>query len=68
MEIRMLILGLGSLALLAVAISMHKIEVEEERKNESLYCEMITLYDFDQSDGVEPNHRRGWPNYKNKEC
>lgn len=32
------------------------------------YCEMVKLWEFDKSLGIEPSERSGHPNYKSIKC
>jgi hypothetical protein len=32
------------------------------------YCEMVNLWEFDSSIGIDPYERSGHPNYKNINC
>lgn len=38
---------------------------KDKKTDQKLYCDMTSLYIDDGLAGLNPEDRRGWPNYKN---
>jgi hypothetical protein len=52
----------------SVVYLMSKQSLDEQAVEHKSYCELVSMWEEDAEQGIEPVNRDGMPNYKGLEC